>query len=183
MLIGQISQPKGIIKNVKNVREEIEIANDTVLQPGINYVKCHSSLEQGVINIATNDEFNETCIQINKQMVRIVNHEIEICIKNFSSNNFELYKGAPLSVASREIINNVSSFHNKETQLNEINEENLDSDVEGRFKFPLSEEEGRKLLESAEPFSLILYDEGEEEEFIDWKKELGKEGVFPPPPA
>ena len=178
LLIGQISQPKGIIKNVKNVREEIEIANDTILQPGINYVKCYSSLEQGVINVDTYDELNDTCIQINKQMIRIVNHEIEICIKNLSSNNFEFYKGAPLSVASREIINNVSSSHNEETQLNEVNEENVE--VEGRFKFPLSEEEGRKLLESAEPFSLILYDEGEEEEFIDWKKELGKEGVFPP---
>ena len=178
LVIGQISQPKAIVKNVRNIQDELLSADNVILQPGINFVKCNINLDHGVMNVTAFEDFKVTCLQLPKQTIFVDKNSTEICIKNLSSNNCELFGGVPLAIASQTIINNVLPCNKVDSQINELSNED-DEHIEDRFKFPLSEEEGRKLLASAEPFSFPLYEEGEEEEIIDWKKELGKEGVFP----
>ena len=174
LLIGNITQPRGVIKNVRCALDEVVTVEHSNLQPGINFVTCRTTMPYGLISVDNNEIFCHTCFQIGKQTVFVQNNEVDIMIKNRSENNCEIFSDIPIAIASTILVNNISPCYNiNESAINNDNDDN-------RFSFPLNEEEGNKLLNSVEPFSLPLYEEGEEEEVIDWKMEISKEGVFPP---
>ena len=174
LLIGNITQPRGVIKNVRCALDEVVTVEHSNLQPGINFVTCRTTMPYGLISVDNNEIFCHTCFQIGKQTVFVQNNEVDIMIKNRSENNCEIFPDIPLAIASTILVNNISPCYAiNETAIINNNDDN-------RFSFPLNEEEGNKFLISVGPFSLPLYEEGEEEEVIDWKKEISKIGVFPP---
>jgi len=174
LVIGNVSHPREVIKNVNSVQEDVFNINHECLQPGINLIRCKTVFPFGTIYVGNCDESESSCLSISPQIRFVNDNEFEITVKNSSGNCCELFPDTPLTNASINIINNVFSCNSVSESLIAKEEE------EGRFKFPLSESEGEKLLNSVEPFSLPLLGDGEEEEIIDWKAEVSKEGVFPP---
>jgi len=175
LAIGNVTSPKSIIRTVRSIENELNILGDTKLHPGINLVRCTTQVPSGQLVITDNGEWLDTCITICNQSTTVTDNKLDLLIMNQSENYLELYHNFPLISTSLQLKNNVASCFKIEEHTPEI--QPLEPD-EGRFKFPLSEEEGLKLLESVEPLSFPLFYEGETEDIIDWKAELKKPGMF-----
>jgi hypothetical protein len=181
LLIGKISEPKEMIRNVNRIDDELYSSTSVTLHSGVNFVQCTTFLNNCEVDISPISEYKDACLKLCDSKIIIRNNVAEIMIKNLSFFDIEIGNNVPLAVVHKEIINNVSQSSTNATTTPPSSTRIDEGEVEvGRFKFPLSEEEGRKLLESAEPFSLPLYEEGEEEDTIDWRKEISRDGVFPP---
>jgi len=183
LAIGNVTQPTSIIKTVRTIENELKVLGDTTLKPGLNVVQCVTAIPAGQLfdYRLSLQEWEDTCVTIMRQSAFVIDNKVDLFIKNNSENDLEIFDNFPILSVSLQLRNNVASCFKIEQQIDQQKSDpiSLEPD-EGRFKFPLSEEEGVKLLESVEPLSFPLFDEGETEDIIDWKAELKKPGVFPP---
>ncbi len=67
LTIGNVTQPKSIIRTVRNIENELKILGDTMLHPGINLVKCSTQIPSGELHISDNKEWLDTCLHITNQ--------------------------------------------------------------------------------------------------------------------
>ena len=178
LCIGSIRDDSAIIRTVHFQPSEIFLSEKTIFHAGINKVSCYSSISEGIIDIEGGKNLDETVIKVPNQSLKITNHCADIQIINRSENDFEMIEDSfigSISLCQEECVDRC-----KKVLVNTSNvDETKDNKLDERFKFPLSEEEGRKLLDSVEPFSFPMIDENTGEEIIDWEEEISKEGIFP----
>ena len=161
LLIGEFNNPETIVKNLTSEPNNVLLLKNENIISGINKVSCFSCIEQGVVEISPKNEFKDTCLFIPQQSVEINDFKAELQIYNLSDSSFELQENTTIGSL---------------THLNTCWDQELDDDEtdNSRFKFPLNETQGQKLLDSAEPFSLPI-----EEELVNWEHEFCKDGIFP----
>jgi len=181
LCVGSVSDSTAVIRNVHFQPNEIFLSQKTIIKSGINKVSCYSIVSEGIIDIREDEQaFNETVIKVPSQSIKINDFQADIQIINESENDFEMMEDSSIghiSLYEDDCIQRCNKvLVNLPDDVNTESEESLDA----RYKFPLSEEEGRKLLDSVEPFSFPMIDENTGEEIIDWEQEISKEGVFPP---
>ena len=184
LLIGSLSNPQAMIENYKIMEDEILLLDNQKLEYGINKVSCYSALENGEVEISPSSDFSNTCLFIPQQSVQIKNHKVNLQVYNLADQSVKLTEKtsigtfSALNKAHEELFNDQVKLKNNNKNLN-LNEEKERTSVDDdRFSFPLSEEEGKKLLDSCEPANLPII-EGNNEVYIDWEKELSKPGIFP----
>jgi len=167
LYIGGVENPEAVIQNIRTMEDEVLLFDDVVIKQGINKTQCYTHFQNGIVEVKACKTFNKTCITIPTQTVEVRDHLMNIQLINYSQNEMTLasdFKVAKLT----------------NLQSSKCNQVQLDSeDSEGRFSFPLSEEEGLRLLESVEPCNLPALDPGQEPDEIDWEKEVRKPDVFP----
>jgi len=182
LLIGSLNNPQTIIENHKIMEDEILLLDNQKLEYGINKVSCYSALETGDVEISPSSDFTNTCLFIPHQSVKIKNHKAELQIYNLTNQSMNLREKT--SIGTFSSLNKTDDFLNDDLIINnseiEKGGEHLSDDNDnGRFAFPLSEEEARRLLESCEPANLPILENGQEA-FINWEEEISKPGIFPP---
>jgi len=179
LCVGSIKDDATFIRNVQFHSREIFLSDKTLVRAGINKVSCYTSIPNGLLKVEEPIEVGNTVIKIPPQTLYANKHQLELQILNQSENSLELIEDFP--IGNIQMVNDQSYLNCNQVLLNTANEDSLDpnEDLDGRYQFPLSEEEGRKLLDSVEPFSFPMVDENTGEEVIDWEEEISKEGVFP----
>ena len=168
LYIGSITNPEVRIKNVRMLEDEVLLFDEVKIRNGINNVKCYTNISDGIVEVKADRVFEKTCITVPYQTVKVVNYETNINLFNESQNEMMLM--SDLKVGTLFDVTRTEKC--QQVQLDAENDE-------ARFTFPLSEEEGQRLLESVEPCNLPALDPGQEPDEIDWEAEISKPGVFP----